>query len=91
MTAQLRESIGWEGQNRQHEDNQSNSSSAQLVRTLQQQATSEGMAVRVYTIAYGTGANQDVLTQIASASGGKEYAGDPKQIESVYRSISSFF
>jgi len=73
------------------EDNQSSSSSDDLVRTLQRQATSEGVAVRVYTIAYGTGANQDVLTQIASASGGKEYAGDPKQIESVYRSISSFF
>lgn len=73
------------------EDNQSNTSSNELVSALQRQATSEGMAIRVYTIAYGSGANQDVLTQIASASGGKEYAGDPKQIESVYRSISSFF
>ncbi|MDX6661415.1 MAG: Ca-activated chloride channel [Solirubrobacteraceae bacterium] len=73
------------------EDNQSNTSSNELVSALQRQATSEGMAIRVYTIAYGSGANQDVLSQIASASGGKEYAGDPKQIESVYRSISSFF
>jgi Ca-activated chloride channel family protein len=73
------------------EDNQSNTSSNELVSALQRQATSEGMAIRVYTIAYGSAANQDVLTQIASASGGKEYAGDPKQIESVYRSISSFF
>jgi Ca-activated chloride channel homolog len=73
------------------EDNQSNTSSNELVSALQRQATSEGMAIRVYTIAYGSSANQDVLTQIASASGGKEYAGDPKQIESVYRSISSFF
>jgi Ca-activated chloride channel family protein len=73
------------------EDNQSQSSSKDLVAALQRQATSEGMAIRVYTIAYGSGANQDVLTQIANASGGKEYAGDPKQIESVYRSISSFF
>jgi Ca-activated chloride channel family protein len=73
------------------EDNQSSTSSNQVVSALQRQATSEGMAIRVYTIAYGSAANQDVLTQIASASGGKEYAGDPKQIESVYRSISSFF
>ncbi len=73
------------------EDNQSKTSSNELVSMLQRQATSEGMAIRVYTIAYGSAANQDVLTQIASASGGKEYAGDPKQIESVYRSISSFF
>jgi Ca-activated chloride channel family protein len=73
------------------EDNQSHTSSNELVSSLQRQATSEGMAIRVYTIAYGSAANQDVLTKIASASGGKEYAGDPKQIESVYRSISSFF
>jgi Ca-activated chloride channel family protein len=73
------------------EDNQSKTSSNELVSALQRQATSEGMAIRVYTIAYGSAANQDVLTQIANASGGKEYAGDPKQIESVYRSISSFF
>jgi Ca-activated chloride channel family protein len=73
------------------EDNQSKTSSTELVSALQRQATSEGMAIRVYTIAYGSAANQDVLTQIANASGGKEYAGDPKQIESVYRSISSFF
>ena len=53
----------------------------QLVQALQRQATSEGTAIRVYTIAYGSEANKDVLTQIASASGGKEYAGDPKQIE----------
>jgi Ca-activated chloride channel homolog len=73
------------------EDNQSKTSVNDLVSALQRQATSEGMAIRVYTIAYGSAANQDALTQIASASGGKEYAGDPKQIESVYRSISSFF
>jgi Ca-activated chloride channel homolog len=73
------------------EDNQSSTSSDAVVSALQRQATSEGTAIRVYTIAYGSGANQDVLSRIASASGGKEYSGDPKQIESVYRSISSFF
>jgi Ca-activated chloride channel homolog len=73
------------------EDNQSRTSSDALVSALGRQATAEGTAIRVYTIAYGSGANKDVLTQIASASGGKEYSGDPKQIESVYRSISSFF
>ena len=31
------------------------------------------------------------LEQIAAASGGKAYEGDPENIESVYRSISSFF
>ena len=73
------------------EDNESSTSSDALVSALTRQASSEGLSVRVYTIAYGSQANKSVLAQIASASGGKEYAGDPKQIESVYRSISSFF
>ena len=34
---------------------------------------------------------QKALEQIAEASGGKSYPGDPENIETVYRSISSFF
>ena len=52
---------------------------------------SEGLAVRVYTIAYGNDADNDTLERIATASGGKEFTGDPKGIEAVYVSISSFF
>lgn len=73
------------------EDNKSSTESGALVAALTRQAKSEGLSVRVYTIAYGSEANKSVLQQIASSSGGKEYVGDPKQIESVYRSISSFF
>jgi len=73
------------------EDNQSSTDSNTLVAALTRQARSEGLSVRVYTIAYGREANKSVLQQIASSSGGKEYIGDPKQIEGVYRSISSFF
>ena len=36
-------------------------------------------------------ANRSVLEQIAEASGGKGYTGDPTEIEGVYRQISSFF
>ena len=46
-------------------------------------------ACDVFTIAYGSGANTDVLKQIADASGGKQYTGDPQGIEAVYRQISS--
>jgi Ca-activated chloride channel homolog len=73
------------------EDNQSNISDAELVSELQRQAKSEGLAVRVYTIAYGSQANTAVLQDIAQASGGKAFEGDPENIDSVYRSISSFF
>jgi Ca-activated chloride channel family protein len=55
------------------------------------QARSEGAAVRVYTIAYGSSANSSELDALAAASGGKGFKGDTGDIESVYRSISSFF
>jgi Ca-activated chloride channel family protein len=49
--------------------------------------------VRVFTIAYSAGARgaRDALKEIATASGGNAYPGDPENIEAVYRSISSFF
>ncbi|MBJ7519264.1 MAG: VWA domain-containing protein [Solirubrobacteraceae bacterium] len=73
------------------EDNQSSSTVDQLVAALERQTGQEGEAVRVYTIAYGRQANKAALERIAQASGGKAFTGDPKQIEAVYRSISSFF
>ena len=54
-------------------------------------ATGERRPIRIFTIAYGGDADQKVLEQIANASGGKPYVGDPKQIEKVYIQISSFF
>jgi Ca-activated chloride channel homolog len=73
------------------EDNQSHQTATELAHKLEQQARSEGLTVRVYTIAYGEQANRAELQQIAAASGGKGYEGDTSDIESVYRSISSFF
>ena len=49
--------------------------------------------MRVFTIAYSVDSKEaeDALKQIAAASGGKYYPGDTDDIQSVYRSISSFF
>ena len=49
--------------------------------------------VRVFTIAYSSAASgaRDQLKAIAAASGGLDYEGKTENIESVYRSISSFF
>jgi Ca-activated chloride channel family protein len=73
------------------DDTSSSNTTEQLRRTLDAQARSEGSTVRVYTIAYGREANKSALEGVAQASGGKAFTGDPKQIESVYLSISSFF
>jgi len=49
--------------------------------------------VRVFTIAYSAQAEgaREALTAIAKASGGQDYEGSTEDIETVYRSISSFF
>ncbi|MEA2493053.1 MAG: Ca-activated chloride channel [Thermoleophilaceae bacterium] len=73
------------------EDNQSQLTARELVAKLSAQNQSEQQVVRVFTIAYGSGANRSTLAEIAKASGGEEFAGDPTQIEAVYRTISSFF
>jgi Ca-activated chloride channel family protein len=58
---------------------------------LRARASGEGRQIRIFTIAYGSDANRKVLEQIAAASGGKAYTGDPRTIKDVYLQISSFF
>ena len=74
------------------EDTDSSLSADDLVRRLRAQGDSP-RRVRVFTIAYSPGAagSRDALERIAAASGAKAYQGDTSDIESVYRSISSFF
>ena len=74
------------------EDTASRTPSDDVIAALDRQAEGE-QRVRVFTIAYGTdvGGSQDILKKMAAASGGKDYTGSVEDIESVYRSISSFF
>jgi Ca-activated chloride channel family protein len=74
------------------EDTDSTRSADQVVAELEAQGDSS-RRVRVFTIAYSAGAAgaAENLQRIADASGGKAYVGKTSDIESVYRSISSFF
>ena len=74
------------------EDTDSSRSADDVVRELEAQGDSS-RRVRVFTIAYSAGAAgaAENLERIAAASGGKAYVGKTSDIESVYRSISSFF
>ena len=74
------------------EDTDSRRDVEQVVQELGGQGDS-ATQVRVFTIAYSAGAAgaREALEKIAEASGGKSYPGDPENIETVYRSISSFF
>lgn len=48
-------------------------------------------AIRVFTIGYGKGANQDVLKKIAEKTGAKFYEGTTDNIRAVFRDIATFF
>jgi Ca-activated chloride channel homolog len=74
------------------EDTDSQQSVEDVVAHLKGQGDSENR-VRVFTIAYSSGASGSrvQLERIAEASGGLSYEGKTENIESVYRSISSFF
>ncbi len=71
------------------QDNKSKATVQDVVGALSGQSESGG--VRVFTIAYGADADGSALAEIAKAGGGKPYTGDPRTINSVYTSISSFF
>src|SRR3954469_7689985 len=66
-------------------------SQGELLNRLQQEGRAETGGVRLYTIAYGSDADKDLLARFASATGGKAFEGDNSNIDSVYLSISSFF
>jgi Ca-activated chloride channel family protein len=66
-------------------------SAGQVLSRLAQEGRAETGAVRVFTIAYGSDADQGLLAQFADATGGKPFVGDTSNIDSVYLSISSFF
>ena len=62
-----------------------------MLNRLEQEGRAETGGVKLYTIAYGADADNDLLERFASASGGKAFVGDTSNIDSVYLSISSFF
>ncbi|HEX3126379.1 MAG TPA: VWA domain-containing protein [Thermoanaerobaculia bacterium] len=54
-------------------------------------AGSEDRGIRVFTIAYGKDAKQDILKTIAEATRARSYEGNPANIRTVFREISTFF
>jgi Ca-activated chloride channel family protein len=44
--------------------------------------------VKIFTIAYGSGADEELLQRLAEASNGKAYSSDPQHIEEVYEAIA---
>jgi Ca-activated chloride channel family protein len=55
------------------------------------QFDNEHHTIRVFTIAYGGDARKDILKQIADATQAKSYEGNPQNIRTILRDISTFF
>jgi Ca-activated chloride channel family protein len=68
------------------DDTSSNISESQMFDCLPSGETAEG--VKIFTIAYGSRANETLMEEIAVRTNGRFYTGDPENIEEVYRSIS---
>jgi hypothetical protein len=52
-------------------------------------ANAEADGVKIFPIAFGEAADQDVLNRIANVTGGRLFTADPSSISNVYLSISA--
>jgi len=68
------------------QDTGSRLSESEMFDCLPSGETAEG--VKIFTIAYGSDADKELLERIAVRTNGRYYTGDPENIEEVYRSIS---
>lgn len=50
-----------------------------------------GNGIKLFTIAFGSDADEGILKQIAEATGGQEYKSDPSTIAKIYAEIATFF
>jgi len=63
-----------------------------LVKLNQKGEGSNDNPVRVFTIAYGDGADKEILQKISTATGGQMFdATDPKKIQDVFQSVVNNF
>ena len=71
------------------EDTDSHTSLDELLKQIR--FDNERQTVRVFTIAYGSDAKEDILKQIADATQARSYKGNQENIRSILREISTFF
>jgi Ca-activated chloride channel family protein len=50
-----------------------------------------GNSIKLFTIAFGSDADKDVLQQLANPTGGKQYDSSPETIQTIYDDIATFF
>ncbi len=72
------------------QDTASNNSLDSILSTIGRQSES-GDSTKVFSIAYGGNADEDILKEIAEITGGRQYFGDPDNIQEIYEMIATFF
>jgi Ca-activated chloride channel homolog len=70
-------------------DTNSQTSLADLLSMIR--SDNEMKTIRIFTIGYDSGAQTQILKDIADATQGKYYQGDPGTIREIFRDISTFF
>jgi Ca-activated chloride channel family protein len=73
------------------EDTSSQQSLSQVTSQIGDIGEEGGNAIKVFTIAFGSGADTTVLSQLAEVTGGRQYSGEPENIRDVYGEIALFF
>ncbi len=63
----------------------------QVKQTVKQPTEITESVVRLFTIAYGAGADTKLLADLAESGGGAAFKGDASSIRQVYRDLAAFF
>ena len=75
-------------------DGQDTASSASIDNVLAQINAAQGEggnSIKLFTIAFGSDADKNVLQKLADPTGGKQYDSSPENIQKIYDDIATFF
>ncbi len=73
------------------DDTASTSTLDELLQKINAAQGEGGNSIKLFTIAFGSDADKNVLQQIANPTGGKEYDSSPENIQKIYDDIATFF
>jgi len=72
-------------------DTDSNITLDELVYTIKADEGEGGNSIKIFTIAFGNDADENILKKLSEITGGKNFKSDPKTIFEIYREIATFF
>lgn len=73
------------------DDTASNNTLDAVMSQINASAGEGGNSIKIFSIAFGSGADEGVLKSIAEPTGGKQYDSSPENIQKIYDEIATFF